>query len=202
MALASRLSNSSLPSFSRAVEKLPKLRFSTCNARLNCTHGNLQHFGDFFVGEIFEIVKHEGRPIILVNIVQAVEHRFDIHSADVTSVVGLLHCIIKRFLRKSLLASALLQKLTVQCGEEPAFGISRLPELMSFTRPDVKSLLGQISRIGFASSEAKAELVQIAVISIHQFFEVRLGGGHKPLTSSKRSHQRFCSREQQNSAEH
>jgi len=66
--------------------------------------------------EVFEVVKHEGRAIILVNVVQTIEHGLEIRSTDVIDVVDLLYCILQRFLRKSLLASALLQKLTVQCG--------------------------------------------------------------------------------------
>jgi len=47
---------------------------------LNCTYGNFEDLGDLFLGKIFEVVKHESRAIIVVNIVQAVEHNFDIRS--------------------------------------------------------------------------------------------------------------------------
>src|SRR6267378_3251290 len=116
MDLASWLSNPPLLPSPGAVQKLPELRFATCNTRLDCAHRDFQHLGDFFVGEVFEVVKHKRCAVVFVNKVQAIEHRFDVCSANVTDVVGLLECILEGFLGKSLLAPALLQKLTVECG--------------------------------------------------------------------------------------
>ena len=43
----------------------------------------------------------------------------------------------------------------------------QVSELMSFARPDVKSLLGQITSVSLTSGETEAKSVKIAVIKFH-----------------------------------
>src|SRR5437764_12156001 len=64
----------------------------------------------------------------------------------------------------------------MQRREEPTFHARRLLELVSFVRPNVESLLRQISRIGFASGQTQAKPVQIAVVKFHKIFKLQVGG--------------------------
>src|SRR5438874_9806986 len=50
----------------------------------------------------------------------------------------------------------------MQCGEEPAFDLRQILELMSFVRPDVEGLLGEVASIGLTSGETEAEPVKKA----------------------------------------
>ena len=64
----------------------------------------------------------------------------------------------------------------MQCGEEPGFDLRQILELMSFVRPDVEGLLGEVTSIGLTSGETKAEPVKIAIIKFHQVFKLRIDG--------------------------
>jgi hypothetical protein len=55
---------------------------------------------------------------------------------------------------------------------------------MSFVRPDVEGLLGKVASIGLTSGETEAEPVKIAIIEVHQLFEVRVDG-HIAIIPSK-----------------
>ena len=50
----------------------------------------------------------------------------------------------------------------MQCGEEPAFDLRQILELMSFVRPDIEGLLGEVASIGLTSGETEAEPVKVA----------------------------------------
>ena len=50
----------------------------------------------------------------------------------------------------------------MQCGEEPAFDLRQILKLMSFVRPDVEGLLGEVASIGLTSGETEAEPVKEA----------------------------------------
>src|SRR5207248_8315749 len=52
----------------------------------------------------------------------------------------------------------------------------RLLELVAFVRPNVESLLRQISRVGFASGQAQAKPIQVAVVKLHKVFKLKVGG--------------------------
>src|ERR1700730_13216372 len=68
------------------------------------------------------------------------------------------------------------EKLAVQRREEPTFNARRLLELVTFVRPNVESLLGQISRVGFASGQTQTKPIQIAVVKFHNIFKLQVGG--------------------------
>ena len=67
----------------------------------------------------------------------------------------------------------------MQRREEPTFHARRLLELVTFVRPNVESLLRQISRIGFASGQTQAKPVQIAVVKFHKVFKLQVGGSRR-----------------------
>jgi hypothetical protein len=62
----------------------------------------------------------------------------------------------------------------MQRSEEPAFDLRQIFELMSFVRPDVEGLLGEVTSIGLTSGETEAEPVKIAIIKFHQVFKLRV----------------------------
>src|SRR5215475_14512572 len=64
----------------------------------------------------------------------------------------------------------------MQRREEPTFNARRILQLMTFVRPDVKSLLRQISCIGFVSGQTQPEPIQIAVVKFHKIFKLQVGG--------------------------
>jgi hypothetical protein len=64
----------------------------------------------------------------------------------------------------------------VQRGEEPTFHARRFLELVTFVRPNVESLLRQVSRIGFASGQTQAKPIQIAIVKLHKIFKLQVGG--------------------------
>src|SRR6476646_7640253 len=64
----------------------------------------------------------------------------------------------------------------MQRREEPTFNARRVLELVTFVRPNIESLLGQIGRIGFASSQTQAKTVQIGVVKFHKIFKLQVGG--------------------------
>src|SRR5439155_10300598 len=68
------------------------------------------------------------------------------------------------------------EKFAVQRREEPTFNARRLLELVTFVRPNVESLLRQISRIGFASGQTQTKPVQIGVVKFHKIFKLQVGG--------------------------
>jgi hypothetical protein len=68
------------------------------------------------------------------------------------------------------------EKLPMQCCKKPAFDARGISKLMSFVRPDVKSLLSKVSGIDLASGETEAESVKIAVIKFYQIFKFRVRG--------------------------
>src|SRR5439155_2989972 len=68
------------------------------------------------------------------------------------------------------------EKFAVQRREEPTFNARRLLELVTFVRPNVESLLRQISRIGFASGQTQTKPVQITVVKFHKIFKLQFGG--------------------------
>src|SRR5713101_1888154 len=47
---------------------------------------------------------------------------------------------------------------------------------MTFVRPNVESLLRQISGVGFASGQTQAKPIQIAVVKFHKIFKLQVGG--------------------------
>jgi hypothetical protein len=47
---------------------------------------------------------------------------------------------------------------------------------MTFVRPNVESLLRQISRVGFASGQTQAKPIQIAIVTFHEIFKLQVGG--------------------------
>src|SRR5438876_8425003 len=75
-----------------------------------------------------------------------------------------------------VLAATGFEKFAVQRREQPTFHARRLLELVTFVRPNVESLLRQISRIGFASGQTQAKPIQIAVVKFHKIFKLQVGG--------------------------
>ena len=75
---------------------------------------------------------------------------------------------------KALLFAFCLEKLTVQCAEQPRLHFRRVAQLMSLGGPYVKRLLRQISGLGLLPSQAERKLVQSAIMLLHQFFEIRV----------------------------
>ena len=77
----------------------------------------------------------------------------------------------------------------MQCGEEPRFDLRQILELMSFVRPDVEGLLGEVASIGLTSGETEAEPVKVASLyrlldaansnTVEGFFTARTGGDQK-----------------------
>jgi hypothetical protein len=52
----------------------------------------------------------------------------------------------------------------MQRSEQPSFDACQIFELMSFGRPNVEGLLGEIASISLTSGETEAEPVKIAII--------------------------------------
>ncbi len=80
----------------------------------------------------------------------------------------------------------------MQCGEEPGFDLRQILELMSFVRPDVEGLLGEVASIGLTSGETEAEPVKEAsllaarpprILTRSRDFYSTLGGDQKKLRS-------------------
>ena len=81
----------------------------------------------------------------------------------------------------------------MQCGEEPGFDLRQILELMSFVRPDVEGLLGEVASIGLTSGETETEPVKVASLyrlldaansnTVEGFFTARTGGDQKKLRS-------------------
>ena len=64
----------------------------------------------------------------------------------------------------------------MQRREKPTFHARRFLELVTFVRPNVESLLRQISRIGFASGQTQTKPIQIAIVKFHKIFKLQVGG--------------------------
>ncbi len=64
----------------------------------------------------------------------------------------------------------------MQRREEPTFNARGILQLVTFVRPNVESLLRQISCIGFVSGQTQAKPIQIAVVKFHKIFKLQVGG--------------------------
>jgi hypothetical protein len=61
----------------------------------------------------------------------------------------------------------------MQSGEQPGFDFRFVAQLMPLGCPDVKSLLGKITGIGFSAGQAEGELVKRLVILPYNYFKIR-----------------------------
>ena len=66
------------------------------------------------------------------------------------------------------------EKLTVKRGEKPGFQLLWVTELVAFSGPLVKSLLGQITGVGLVMSQRDGEAIQHRVVLIDDLFEIKL----------------------------
>src|SRR5438477_5031765 len=88
----------------------------------------------------------------------------------------ILGAFVNWFVHKAFLPPAYVEKLSMQCCEKPTFDVLRILELVSFIRPNVEGLLGQISRVGFVSGQTQTKPIQIAVVKFHKIFKLQVGG--------------------------
>ena len=79
-------------------------------------------------------------------------------------------------MRNALSTTADFEKFPVQCCKKPAFDARGISKLMSFVRPDVKSLLSKVGSIALASGKTETESVEIAVVKFYQIFKFRVRG--------------------------
>ena len=63
----------------------------------------------------------------------------------------------------------------IQSREQPGFDLRAVAQLMAFARPGVKSLLGQVARVIFISSQAECELIKGGIILAHKQLKFLLG---------------------------
>jgi hypothetical protein len=85
------------------------------------------------------------------------KHRFRVNPID--DIRAYLRKIRRRFahwlIRETLLTAASLKELSMQRSEQPSFDACQIFELMSFGRPNVEGLLGEIASISLTSGETK-----------------------------------------------
>jgi hypothetical protein len=79
----------------------------------------------------------------------------------------ILRHLVNWFIGETFAPTANLEKFPMQGSEKPAFDVRQVSELMSFARPDVKSLLGKITSVSLTSGETEAKSIKIAVIKFH-----------------------------------
>ena len=70
------------------------------------------------------------------------------------------------------LPSPRFEERAVERREQPRLDLRDVAQLMSFLRPDVECLLGQIRRVGFRSREAHREPVKRYVMRAHYGFKL------------------------------
>ena len=83
----------------------------------------------------------------------------------------LLRDLLQLMVGKPGLPSPRFKERAVQRREQPRLDLRPVAQLMSFRRPDVERVLGQIPRVGFRSREAHRESVKRFVVLVHNRFK-------------------------------
>src|SRR5262249_12956170 len=91
--------------------------------------------------------------------------------------------------RETFLVATRVEELAVQGAKQPRFHLRRIAELMAASGPDVERLLRKVERFLLPSRQAECELIQNAIVTIHELVKVRMLRAIRFVTHTSRQRQ-------------
>lgn len=156
------------------IEEFSKLRLTPGKTRHDGSRWHSEGFGDFGVGETFQIKQGERRPENLIDFGECFNHARAIEFAPGFHFLGGHIRLIRRQIldgSPALIAIASAQKFAVQRGKKPRLRLLRLPQSVALCRPDVESLLRKIASGGLTFREAVGKTIKGSMMRIDELLE-------------------------------